>query len=276
MTRFFERTRLAPTPSGFLHLGNIYSFSLTVELARRYRARMLLRIDDLDNDRKDARYVHDIFDTLRYLGIRWDEGPTDAASFERDFSQMRRLSLYQAALELLREKGLVYACRCSRREILAENASGIYPGTCRNKGIPLDEEGVNWRLDTSRHAVPGVRTPEGTVHAALPPQMRDFVVRKKDGMPAYQLTSVVDDLHFGCDLVVRGQDLWDSTLAQLYLARCLGEDRFANVTFLHHALLRSPGGMKLSKSAGHESVQHLIRSGKSVEAIFEMARPTNL
>src|SRR5262245_28324997 len=98
----FVKTRIAPTPSGYLHIGTILSFSLTAGLARREGASILLRIDDLDRERVQAEYVEDIFETLRFLGIPWDEGPTDAEDFARNWSQMRRLLLYRKALGLLR------------------------------------------------------------------------------------------------------------------------------------------------------------------------------
>jgi glutamyl/glutaminyl-tRNA synthetase len=271
MERVFERTRLAPTPSGFLHLGNIYSFGITLGLARRHGARVLLRIDDLDSERKETKYVQDIFDALDFLGIRWDEGPADAETFDRAFSQVTRLQLYQAALERLRAGGLVYACRCSRSEILKKDPAGIYRGACRQKGISLDEPEVSWRLDTTKVIDLHVKTLAGEVVKNLPGRMHDFVVRRKDGLPAYQLASLVDDVHFGTDLIVRGEDLWDSTLAQLYLAAVLGFEKFSEAAFHHHPLLLGAGGKKLSKSAGDTSVAQLMRSGKTAAEVWTLA-----
>ena len=264
--RAFKRTRIAPTPSGYLHLGNILSFSVTVELARRAGASVLLRIDDLDRDRAAREYVQDIFETLRFLNIPWNEGPRDIAEFEREYSQVHRMEGYTRALETLSARGLVYACSCSRAQL----RNGIYSGACRDRGLPLDAPDVSWRLRTSAPEVLRVRTVDGrTVEAVLPDEMQDFIVRKKDGFPAYQLTSLVDDVYYGVDGVVRGEDLWPSTLAQQYLASCLpGMEVFREAVFYHHPFLVSGDGGKLSKSAGATSIQYLRRQGNSSADIY--------
>jgi glutamyl/glutaminyl-tRNA synthetase len=108
----FNRTRLAPTPSGFLHLGNILSFAITAALAEKTGAKILLRIDDLDRERVNKLYVQDIFDTLNFLEIPWDEGPRDAKEFEQTHSQMQRMAMYREALRQLADEGKVFACTC--------------------------------------------------------------------------------------------------------------------------------------------------------------------
>jgi len=265
----FNRTRIAPTPSGFLHLGNAASFVITSRLARQMGSRVLLRIDDLDRERVDERYVQDIFDTLGFLGLSWDEGPLGLAEFEAVWSQVHRMDMYAAALQALREQGLLFACNCSRAQVARAAAGGGYPGTCRDKGLSLDAPDVSWRVRTEMSKELKVRRLEGGVFSGrLDGSMKDFVVRKRDGFPAYQLTSITDDLHFGVDLIVRGQDLWPSTLAQRYLAGLLpGGGFFEDVCFYHHALLEE-GGAKLSKSAGAMSVQFLRREGKTVDEIY--------
>lgn len=266
----FKRTRIAPTPSGFLHVGNILSFSLTAGLARRSGASILLRIDNLDRERASQEYLQDIFETLRFLGIPWDEGPKDVAGFERSWSQVRRLSMYEEALRLLRESGMVFACSCSRAELARAGGDGGYPGTCRERGVPLDAPGVNWRLRTDAKSAGFVRRDE------LPAEMRDFVVRKKDGFPAYQLSSVVDDVHFGVDLIVRGMDLLPSTSAQLVLAEVLTvagmaeAASFGRARFVHHPLLLGADGDKLSKSAGATSINYLRQQGHSAADVFAL------
>jgi len=266
------RTRLAPTPSGFLHLGNVFSFALTIKLAREKGAKVLLRIDDLDRARAEDRYIQDIFETLDFLSIAWDEGPRDSADFASSWSQLNRMELYRTALQTLRRQGALFACSCSRAQIAREAAGGIYPGTCRDKDISLDAPEVSWRLRTDLTHELAVRGIDGTVaKTRLDPTMKDFIVRKKDGFPAYQLTSIVDDLHFGVDLIVRGQDLWPSTLAQLYLASLLPEGQaFRDAVFYHHELLKEPDGSKLSKSEGATSVQYLRREGRRPEDIYAM------
>lgn len=258
----FRKTRIAPTPSGYLHQGNALSFLTTAALAQKTGAAILLRIDDLDGERARPEYVQDIFDTLRFLQIRWDEGPRNPEECESQWAQRNRLSLYQNALQQLRQEGHLFACTCSRAEVLRMSPDGAYPGTCRDKGIPLDTPGVCWRLHTAAEQMVQVKHVDGTVTTTtLPRDMHCFVVRKKDGMPAYQLTSLVDDVYFGVDLIVRGADLWPSTLAQLHLASLLRQFRFLKVSFYHHPLLTDAHGMKLSKSAGAESVRHLRERG---------------
>jgi len=249
------KTRIAPTPSGFLHVGNILNFSLTAGLGRQTGAGILLRIDDLDRERADAAFLEDIFATLRFLEIPWDEGPGDMADFETSWSQVRRMGLYERALALLREKGKVFACSCSRAELARAGGSG-YPGTCRDRNISFDAPDVNWRLKTGG--------------SDLPAEMRDFVVRKKDGFPAYQLSSVIDDVYFGIDLVVRGEDLRASTEAQRFLASVLGLVEFETVRFVHHPLLLAEDGEKLSKSAGSTSIQYLRTQGYSPADVFAL------
>lgn len=240
----FTRTRIAPTPSGFLHLGNVFSFALTASLARKTGASILLRIDDLDQPRIQPQYVQDIFDTLQFLDIPWDEGPKNYEEYKNEFSQLHRMPLYQKALGQLRESGQVFACCCSRttRE----------PCTCRDKNLSPDDPANAWRLITT----------------ALPESVHEFIVKKKDGFPSYQLGCVVDDHHYEVDLIVRGDDLRDSSKAQVYLAKVLGYSSVVNSSMLHHQLLMESPEQKLSKSAGSTSLQYLRQQGKTPAEIF--------
>ncbi|MEO3402641.1 glutamate--tRNA ligase family protein [Mucilaginibacter sp. CAU 1740] len=261
---YFNKTRLAPTPSGFLHVGNILSFAITAALAHKHGVKVLLRIDDMDRIRATPEYLADVFDTLRFLEIPWDEGPANADEFEGTFSQLHRMSLYNAALEELREKGAVFACTCSRKQLLETGSC-----TCINKNIPLDTPEASWRLRTDSNLI-NVKTYTGEIiKEEMPADMQNFVVRKKDGLPAYQLTSLIDDLFYGVDLIVRGQDLWHSTLAQLALAKLLGKEAFGETVFYHHPLLLEPSGQKLSKSAGSTSVRFMRMEGKSKRDVFK-------
>ncbi|KAA2240302.1 tRNA glutamyl-Q synthetase [Chitinophaga agrisoli] len=267
----FTKTRIAPTPSGFLHLGNVLSFAITAAIAHQHGAKILLRIDDLDRERVDPRYVQDIFDTLHFMDIPWHEGPTDYASYEKEYSQVHRMDMYQQALTQLKETENVFACTCSRAQIAAISREGAYPGACRDKGIPLDREQVNWRLRTDQTGdIPITTVNAGIVQASLPPEMQYFVVRKKDGFPAYQLTSILDDTYFGIDLVVRGEDLWPSTIAQCYLSGLLPGNTFRQTVSYHHPLLKETDDKKLSKSAGATSIQFLRKEGKSRTDIYTM------
>jgi glutamyl-tRNA synthetase len=265
----FKRTRLAPTPSGYLHLGNVLSFVLTVTLARQTAAKILLRIDDLDRGRANPIYIRDIFDTLNFLEIPWDEGPRNLQEFESEWSQLHRMPLYREGLQQLKGGHAVFACTCSRAQVRRLSAGDIYPRTCCSKQLSLDTNNAGWRLKTDIEKQLSVKTISGEIiRAVLPAAMRYFVVRKKDGYPAYQLSSLMDDVHFGVDMIVRGQDLWASTLAQQYLAEQLGANIFTCSAFYHHPLLMASGGRKLSKSAGDNSVHYLRTHGKTAADIY--------
>ncbi|HLP94511.1 MAG TPA: glutamate--tRNA ligase family protein [Saprospiraceae bacterium] len=234
--------RMAPTPSGYLHMGNAFNFALNWLAARGRGGTLLLRIDDLDADRKRPEYVQDIWDTLAWLELDYDREPV----FQSDHS---RLPLYHDALRRLREKELLFACRKSRKEL--EPYGGRYPEVFRQQGLDLDEPDVAWRVKTP----PGFPIP-------------DFVVRRRDGIPAYQIASLADDLDLGITHLIRGADLEASSMAQQYLASCLGEQAFSRIQFLHHPLLLDEDGGKLSKSAGSASLRHLRESQFSPQDLF--------
>jgi glutamyl/glutaminyl-tRNA synthetase len=226
------RYRLAPTPSGFLHVGNAFNFVLNAALARVHpQGRLLLRIDDLDADRKRPVYLSHIFQTLDALGITWDEGPSGPDDFERNWSQRHRLDIYQAALQQLRSLQLLFPCQLSRQQMAA--IAPDYPLELRHFESDFEQPDTAWRANT----------PLG---APLPA----FVVRRRDGVPAYQLASICDDLHFGITHVVRGSDLIPSTQAQQWLAQAAGWTDFARIQFEHHPLMTDPSDQKLSKSTG--------------------------
>jgi glutamyl/glutaminyl-tRNA synthetase len=261
----YSKTRIAPTPSGFLHLGNVLSFAVTAAMARKAGAKIVLRIDDLDQARVNPAYVQDIFDTLNFLNIPWDEGPRDAVAFESDYSQIHRIYNYNTALQELADKELVFACTCSRQQI-----NSTVPCICYEKKLPLSTENASWRLLTEAEAELEIKDIKGgIIKTVLPAEMQNFIVKKKDGFPAYQLTSLVDDLFYGIDLIVRGQDLWPSTLAQLSLANVIAKRNiFAATTFYHHPLLMETPEKKLSKSAGATSVKYLRENGNIATAVF--------
>jgi glutamyl/glutaminyl-tRNA synthetase len=265
----FYKTRIAPTPSGYLHIGNALSFLITANLAKKAGAKLLLRIDDLDRERTQKQYVEDIFDTLRFLQIEWEEGPKNYAAYESTWSQVHRMHLYEAALQQLSAAGLVYACTCSRTQ-WQQNAS--YTCTCCEKHLPLDTSFASWRLITNDTLPLTVRMLAGEIITThLPAAMQSFIVRKKDGSPSYQLASLIDDEYFGIDAIVRGEDLWNCTLAQQYLALMLGKPFFQEIAFFHHPLVMDAGGYtKLSKSAGATSIRHLRSEGKRRADVLEM------
>ncbi len=260
-------TRIAPTPSGFLHIGNAWSFILTWLIARSQGSKIFLRIDDLDTSRFRIEYLEDIFISLQWLGINWDAGPVDAQDFLANYRQSFRHDQYRQALEfLIKEKGnhsRVYACQCSREQI--KNASirpGIYPQTCLEKNLPLQASkrgrlGKGIFSENSSTAIriniPAEEMVEFEARKFFPAEsIGDFIIWQKNGEAAYQLASVVDDEELQMDFIVRGRDLIPSTSGQLFLARQLNYKFFPEAQFFHHGLILNTDGSKLSKSAGKE------------------------
>lgn len=263
------RSRFAPTPSGYLHLGNAFSFLLTWLLVRREGGELLLRIDDIDADRKRPEYVQDIFDTLHWLNLSYHIGPANPEDFEKNWSQHKRIGLYETALQKLRDvPGTLFACTCSRAQ-LAQSGSSAYPGTCVSKHLPLNTPDAALRLFVDHTIKVTMDCGIATIcDYPLGKNTGSFVVRRRNGLPAYQLASLCDDLHFGINAVVRGKDLCDSTAQQLYLAQCLEEQAFAKALFVHHPLLKDENGSKLSKSEGALALRTLRQNGKTAAAIY--------
>ncbi|RMG58247.1 MAG: tRNA glutamyl-Q synthetase [Bacteroidetes bacterium] len=261
------RSRLAPTPSGYLHLGNAWNFGLTWLLTRRAGGRLRLRIDDLDAPRVRPEYLEDIFRTLEWLGLDWDEGPGGPEDHRRHFSQQNRHARYRELLQALGPR--LFACRCSRREIQAASRDGQYPGTCRELGLPLGGPGTALRVRTEAVTITWDDGWLGPQAVALEASMRDPVLWRKDDIPAYQIATLADDLDHGINLVVRGADLLDSTAIQRWLAREIGAGRFLEAQFFHHPLLKGPDGAKLSKSAGSYSLQAWRAEGRTAAEVWQ-------
>lgn len=274
-------SRIAPTPSGYLHAGNAFSFVLTWLLVRKMGAKLLLRIDDSDAARSRPEFIEDIFYTLDWLGLDYELGPQGPDDFVRNFSQQHRLELYSQLLEDLRpNSGRVYACRCSRRQIQTQSRDGLYPGSCREKELPFHQENTAWRIRVGEEtmvAIDDMLTKE-PVQIPLGKQMGDFVIRRKDALPAYQVVSLADDMHYGVNFIVRGSDLYGSTAAQLFLATCLVDEKrkfeqpakaFLQVKFCHHGLILNQEGEKLSKSRGAASVKNIREAGGSPSEIYQ-------
>jgi glutamyl/glutaminyl-tRNA synthetase len=267
----FKLTRFAPTPSGYLHLGNVYSFILTYHLAKKHQSKIMLRIDDIDRDRMKNKYIQDIFDTLDFLEIPFDLGPKDLKDFQKNFSQINRLELYREALAQLKEKRTLFACDCSRKKIEKMDPNGYYTGFCRKRNLDFNQKDIAWRFKVDKHQeVSFIDLKDGLVTGKIPGILADFIVRKKDALPAYQLTTIVDDLFYGVDLIIRGKDLWGSTMAQVYLSKQLLNNNYSQSTFYHHPLIKGLNNQKLSKSAGDTSVQFLRKSGKKKEDVFQL------
>jgi glutamyl-tRNA synthetase len=183
-----------------------------------------------------------------------------------------RLERYHRMLSQLAETGKVFACNCSRADIQRGSSDGQYPGYCRDKGLPLDTPDAAWRLRTEKDDVAawndGIL---GMQRVELFNRVRDFIVRRRDGLPAYQLASVCDDEEYGINLIVRGMDLIDSTAAQLRLAAVLGLETFRSCRFYHHPLLQDESGEKLSKSAGSQSLKAMRAEGILAADLRRMA-----
>lgn len=252
-----SRLRMAPTPSGFLHIGNALNFILNWLATRLHPgACLLLRIDDIDADRVRPEFIEDIFETLSWLGLDWDDGPRAVASFHSTWSQRLRLQQYSETLHALCGTGLVFACAKSRSELAPHE--GRYPPVFRAQGLSLDNPDVAWRI----------RTPELEIWPD--PMPSDFIVRRRDGIPAYQIASLTDDVCFGITHLIRGADLAPSTSAQRFLADCLGWETFRRIHCLHHPLIRDAAGAKLSKSAGANSLRTWRAEHRTPEAVFRM------
>ena len=257
------RTRIAPTPSGYLHAGNAVDFLITARLAAASKATVRLRIDDLDAERARPEYIQDIFASLEWLGIRWEEGPTGPEDHATRWSQELRIPRYMELLAQLEHQGHLYACSCSRREITA--------CTCRDQDIPLDTAGTSWRLrvpDTCPVEIKGWNESSSIDLAGL---LHDPVLRQRNGRPAYQIASLADDVDHGITFIVRGADLLPSTACQLYLAELLGLTAFKEVRFLHHLLITDANGNKLSKSEGAASLKAMREAGLSPDALPRQA-----
>lgn len=234
-------SRIAPTPSGWLHFGNIANFLLIEKIIKNNDGKLILRIDDCDNTRTRKEFVEHIFLVLKYLGIEYHCGPKNILDFEENFSQTTRASYYFDKLQDIGDR--IYACECSRKEL----GNGIYPGTCREKKIRFipGEHSLRLRSDSGKFG--------------------DVIVWRKDNGPAYHWVSVIDDLDHQVNLIVRGDDLKESTELQMIMARILSEDGFSKVRFFHHPLLNDSHGEKLSKTNKSASILDLMNKNISAD-----------
>lgn len=236
--------RFAPSPSGRMHLGNVFSALLAWLSVRSRNGRMLLRIEDLDPDRCRPEYIEALKRDLDWLGLDWDEEQTP---------QSRRADAYRAEFEKLRALGLVYPCYCSRAELHAASAphaldgNVIYAGTCRD--LTKMERAAKTRKPAWRVIVPDTVITakdglQGEYAENLARDCGDFIIRRSDGVYAYQLAVVTDDAAGGVTEVVRGRDLLSSVPRQMWLQRTLG---FPMPAYYHVPLLLAPDGKRLSK-----------------------------
>jgi glutamyl-tRNA synthetase/glutamyl-Q tRNA(Asp) synthetase len=250
-------TRFAPAPTGFLHLGHVLNAIYVWETARSSGpgAKVLMRIEDHDRTRSRPEFETALLEDLRWLGFEADGDIT---------RQSERSAVYASVLDELRQRGLIYACECSRSAI----GSGRYPGTCRNKNLPESPGlGARVKLDPTAERFEDLRLGWQEQHPQT--QCGDLLVRDRDGNWTYQFAVVVDDWLQAVNLVIRGEDLLESTGRQIQLARLIGRER--PPSFLHHELLMKSATQKLSKSDGDTGVRDLRAKGWSAEAVIAHA-----
>jgi glutamyl/glutaminyl-tRNA synthetase len=263
------RTRFAPAPTGYLHLGHVVNAVHVWGLARALDGRVLLRLEDHDRTRCRPEYERALLDDLAWLGFEPDAPmPAVFRAGATPFRQTDNEPAYERALTALQAAGHVYPCTCSRRDVLmasgpvAEGQEPCYAGTCRR--APRDPEVTRARrvrLAAADVAFDDARLGEQRQRPAH--QCGDVLVRDRFGHWTYQFAVVVDDRDQQVDVIIRGEDLLPSTGRQVLLARLLG--RVDPPRYLHHALLRHPDGRKLSKAAGDTSVRERRAAGASPE-----------
>ncbi len=260
-------TRLAPSPTGALHLGNARTFLATWLMARQAGWRIALRIEDLDGPRIKTEAATGAIEDLQWLGLDWD------GSIIR---QSDRRALYQAAINDLMARGAVYPCVCSRRDVElaasaphAEDGAAIYPGTCRGRYASIEAA----RRDSGREPSIRFMVPDGPdgivafvdrIHGArrvdVGRELGDFTIAKADGTPAYQLAVVVDDLDMRVTEVIRADDLLDSTPRQILLYRAMGNELHIP-QYCHLPLVVGADGRRLAKRHGDTRISHYRRCG---------------
>ena len=272
------RGRLAPAPTGLLHIGHARTFWIAAQRAIENQGALILRNEDLDPQRSRAEFARAMIEDLRWLGIRWSEGP-DCGGAYGPYAQSERRAHYLEAWRRLRDGGFLYPCTCSRKD-LAQSANApngaddepVYPGTCRERkdGAEFKERaGVNWRF-----RVPNSEEIEfadlnlGRQRYVAGGDFGDFLVWRRDEVPAYQLAVVVDDTAMMITEVVRGADLLKSTARQLLLMRALG---YAAPDYFHCDLVRDAAGVRLAKRQDALSIRHLRETGMTPERVLEVA-----
>jgi glutamyl/glutaminyl-tRNA synthetase len=263
------RGRIAPSPTGLLHIGHACTFWTAYQRALARGGALVLRNEDLDPQRSKREFVHAFIEDLHWLGIRWSEGPDVGGPFA-PYSQSDRRDLYLAVWRKLRDEGFLYPCTCSRKD-LAQAASAphdtddepIYPGTCRHRVTEAQGHdwpaGVNWRFrvpDGETVAFDDLR--QGLQAYVAGRDFGDFLVWRRDDVPAYQLAVVADDEAMRITEVVRGADLLKSTVRQLLLIRALG---YRVPAYYHCDLVRDERGQRLAKRHDALSLRALRQQG---------------
>jgi len=278
------RGRLAPSPTGHLHLGHARTFWLAQQRAQANGGALVLRNEDLDSTRFQMEFVPAMMEDLRWFGFEWQEGPDCGGQFA-PYNQSERMDVYRAALDKLRAGNFIYPCTCSRKDIRsaaraphAEDDEVIYPGTCRAKSEVRNQKsevgalGSGFRPPASalRFRVPDGETISfvdgnfGEQRFVAGKDFGDFVVWRGDGVPAYQLACVADDAAMQITEVVRGADLLVSTARQILICRALG---LTPPAFYHCPLWLDATGVRLAKRHDALSLRTLRAGGETPESL---------
>lgn len=268
--------RYAPSPSGPLHLGNLRTALIAWLQARLTTQPFILRMEDLDRPRVRAGSSEQIIDDLRWLGLEWDEGP-DVGGPSAPYDQSVRNRYYQLAFERLFDEGAIYPCYCSRRDIQqaasaphSHEHGPIYPGSCRDPGMRAEmaqrhpAKEAAWRYLAPARTIEFEDRVVGTVRQRLDLEVGDFVIKRADGLFAYQLAVVVDDGMMGITDVVRGADLLGSTARQIELFAALG---YPVPNFWHVPLMVDETGARLAKRDRADSLEVSRQQGQRAETV---------
>jgi glutamyl/glutaminyl-tRNA synthetase len=268
------RGRLAPSPTGFLHLGHAQTFWIAQQRAIAAGGTLILRDEDLDPDRSQPHFRQAMLEDLRWLGLSWQEGPDVGGPFG-PYRQSERHGLYRNAWNRLLAGGWLYPCHCSRKELAQamqapHDDEGIYPGTCRpataRTGGLDTPDGANWRFRVPEgEAIEFEDGHFGSQRYEAGRDFGDFLVWRRDDLPSYQLAVVVDDAAMHITEVVRGADLLKSTARQILLARALG---VPSPAWYHCDLLRDDQGQRLAKRHDALSLRGFRDQGKQPEELL--------
>ncbi|HMK29984.1 MAG TPA: tRNA glutamyl-Q(34) synthetase GluQRS [Terriglobales bacterium] len=266
------RGRLAPSPSGYLHLGHARTFWTAYQRALSHNGTLILRNEDLDPQRSKREYATAMLEDLKWLGICWQEGP-DCGGPLGPYSQSERRRWYLEAWRKLRQAGPIYPCNCSRKDLAeaaqaphGDNDEAIYPGTCRSRASSAETPaGANWRFRVPDGMPVRFRDgAQGEQQFTAGRNFGDFIIWRRDDVPAYQLAVVVDDSAMGITEVVRGSDLLKSTGRQLLLLSALG---LSPPAYYHCDLLTDAQGQRLAKRHDALSLRALRTRGLSPEDV---------
>lgn len=276
-----KRARYAPSPTGQMHLGNLQTALACWLQARLDDAEFILRIEDLDDARCKPEYTLRIIEDLQWLGIDWDIGP-GCGQPESAFVQSQRKHHYADALEQLHHMGRLYLCQCSRKQLktnpnVRQGPQGlVYPGTCTNRSFTrLPDvtncgslyESIRFRCGSGLLSISDLL--QGTRQCDIESELGDVIVYRRDGVVAYHLSVVVDDIAMGVTDVLRGADLLDAMFPQHLIYQALGAK---TPRYWHVPLRQDPAGQKLSKSRGSIPVRELIGEGiRADEVVGELA-----